>query len=913
MSEIRIPDFDFSGFYYPEILEALIQYRRINVPEITDENEHEPFNQLLRAFALVGHLNNVLLDFVSKNCFLPTSNLLEAVRSQFKLVGITLRQASPSTTEEILRLTKIFNTERTLVKTGSLFSTRRTAEIEAIDFEFLDDDYIIQRTDQLYAAFEHSGTGGWSVDLAATLNTDGIYFEDFPLVDQDDDEDHQYCFYFSHSEVFWNKFKITLADPARPMSQLKRFVVEYYQGDDEVTQPNSVTDGGSTLEFKIDSLFGEQFGSKDFTGTAVVVTYKPTGATETVYSTFDGTNNKVVTSLLGQSVPSTTVNDYAVGAHFLPVPNATQNLTDEFLEIEFSLPEDTSRHWENYTVQTFAGRWFRLRVIEISFDEIAGIEPDSSNSSPNDASVAGTYTGSDHEDYILTIKTPTNSITADPGNTSPDEATLTGTWNGSYKTDYVLEILTPGVYGTFTAKITRVSDDVVVLPAQTFMSGVPYEFDDGLSIVFTDGGSSSMSAGDEWAIYGAFRANVERVSDSTIVLPTQIFDNGVGYEFDAGLSVAFTNSIDGQMKVDDFWEITVRIPSTGKWDRALISAGDTFVKIDVTQGQTINEVIGTIDGTANQEFLFTRKPLIEESEEIYFGGTLGRRVDNFLNSTSLDLDYVLETDAEDNTKITIGDGINGRIPPTGSEVNPIYRIGGATNGNVGARTIVINKSGIAYVGGVYNPRPAVGWSIKEGSTPEDLERIKLSKPAELRSLGVALTLTEIERFATEYRDENGAKIVIRALAIEERYGIKTIGLVVVGSGGALLTLPQRTELDEYFNPDGNANDGVLVVNHRVYSDNYSPRTINVTANVTGGTEARIVNALKNVLRPDALADDGVNWRWRFGALVSLSKLNSIIFNADPEVTNVSFIEPTSDIQLLSDELPIYGTIVINIL
>ena len=64
---IEIPDFDFSGFYYPEILEALIQFKRTNVPELTDESQFEPFIQFLRANALVGHLNNTLVDLVAQH------------------------------------------------------------------------------------------------------------------------------------------------------------------------------------------------------------------------------------------------------------------------------------------------------------------------------------------------------------------------------------------------------------------------------------------------------------------------------------------------------------------------------------------------------------------------------------------------------------------------------------------------------------------------------------------------------------------------------------------------------------------------------------------------------------------------------------------------------------------------------
>ena len=75
-TSIVIPDFDFSGFYYAQLLEALIQFKRRNVPELSDESAQEPFIQILRAQALVGHLNNTLLDLVANESTLPTARLV---------------------------------------------------------------------------------------------------------------------------------------------------------------------------------------------------------------------------------------------------------------------------------------------------------------------------------------------------------------------------------------------------------------------------------------------------------------------------------------------------------------------------------------------------------------------------------------------------------------------------------------------------------------------------------------------------------------------------------------------------------------------------------------------------------------------------------------------------------------------
>ena len=104
MAEITIPSFDFSGFYYQQILEALLEFKRANVPELSDESAQEPLIQLLRATALVGHLNNTLLDLVANESTLPTSRLPETVRNMLRLIDFELRPASPALVDILFKL-----------------------------------------------------------------------------------------------------------------------------------------------------------------------------------------------------------------------------------------------------------------------------------------------------------------------------------------------------------------------------------------------------------------------------------------------------------------------------------------------------------------------------------------------------------------------------------------------------------------------------------------------------------------------------------------------------------------------------------------------------------------------------------------------------------------------------------------
>jgi len=149
---IEIPSFDFSGFYYPDIIRALTQFRRTNVPEITDEGEEEPYTQLERAFALTAHLSNVLLDVTANEALLPTSRLLESVRGHLALIDVKLSQANPASTDVVLEFSKVFDIATNIVPINSQFATEETEEIAQIIFEN-NDSFTIAKTNEPAAVF----------------------------------------------------------------------------------------------------------------------------------------------------------------------------------------------------------------------------------------------------------------------------------------------------------------------------------------------------------------------------------------------------------------------------------------------------------------------------------------------------------------------------------------------------------------------------------------------------------------------------------------------------------------------------------------------------------------------------------------------------------------------------------------
>lgn len=139
----------FAGFYYPEILRELLDYMRANRERLglTDENDFEVHVQLLRAFALVGHLNNTRLDSVATELLLDSATLLESVKRLLRLMGIELVSASPAVADVVLKLSEVTTIDQTgFVPSLGEFST---GSVPPITFEASEEGIDLNRTDRV--------------------------------------------------------------------------------------------------------------------------------------------------------------------------------------------------------------------------------------------------------------------------------------------------------------------------------------------------------------------------------------------------------------------------------------------------------------------------------------------------------------------------------------------------------------------------------------------------------------------------------------------------------------------------------------------------------------------------------------------------------------------------------------------
>ena len=359
--DITIPNFDFSGFYYPQLLEALLTYKRINVPELTDESVSEPSIQMIRMYALVCHLNNVLIDLVANESTLPTAQLPETVRNMLRLIDYELKPALPASVDLVYKLSKVFSSSFSLVPPAARAATAATTgDVPVIFFEALP-GLTISRTDQLGAVFNYDNVDNTYADNTTAANANTNWDASLRGADPTNGFTGD-ALYFGHANVMFDVLNIALG--VGP-GNVTLGVWEYFDVSNLSARPDTVAVSSTQIRLYINGFLGSQNRS----GAVIHVVLNSSGAFRDLISDFDGTNNFVTTpDLMGQSEPSTTASDYSVGSNWQELENvadATVNLSLSG-EVSFDLPQNLTQNWGITTVNQFTGFFLRFRAINVA-------------------------------------------------------------------------------------------------------------------------------------------------------------------------------------------------------------------------------------------------------------------------------------------------------------------------------------------------------------------------------------------------------------------------------------------------------------------------------------------------------------------------------------------------------------------
>lgn len=177
--------------------------------------------------------------------------------------------------------------------------------------------------------------------------------------------------------------------------------------------------------------------------------------------------------------------------------------------------------------------------------------------------------------------------------------------------------------------------------------------------------------------------------------------------------------------------------------------------VKVTHGETINEVLGSGDGSVTyQKFTLKKPPLTYISSKNGALSTLEVRVNDILWSESPSLygkdeksqNYMVRIDNDSKATITFGDGIQGARLPTGVEnITATYRSGIGEDGQVEAGALTILQARPLGIKEVTNPLPGTG-----AENPEKLEMARLNVPKEALTMGRIVSLQDFENYARAF-------------------------------------------------------------------------------------------------------------------------------------------------------------------
>lgn len=332
---------------------------------------------------------------------------------------------------------------------------------------------------------------------------------------------------------------------------------------------------------------------------------------------------------------------------------------------------------------------------------------------------------------------------------------------------------------------------------------------------------------------------------------------------------------------------------------ARIIAGELSTEVTAIEGETLEEIIGTSDGEAWQEFYLPRSGVIE-----ILGATIGGHSWSAVDSLADQLEnaevFTVDIDAWRRAEIFFGNGRNGKIPPAGERITVRYRVGGGLTGNVAPnsitsiRDIAQDSAGNKVSVNVTNSDWASG-----GADPESAESIKLWAPRYFETQNRCVTQQDYEAFAVKFNGIAKAKAFVR-----ERTGeANVIRLYVLSYGNiagsvALTNQSVKDSLLDYLNDYKMLTDWIEI-------DDGKWKFIDFSGNVIvsdGFTSTSIQESIRSAL--SGLLDIETH---EMGEPLRISDVYAAIDN----IEGVIFVEldaPTETITPDSNELLMLGNI-----
>jgi hypothetical protein len=355
------PGVQYTGFYYPEILRLLTQVVRYYQPDFREDNPHDPIVAILRAIAFVQHRYSAAQDRAAEGVYWPTFATRADLIALGEQAGIIIRRESPATVDMVGTLSGALPAlGATLLRTGATVSSRRSADVDAVLYEYLD-AALVSDTTALQLKKTYDGSTGLYAAWAG-----GVIYDTPPNVGD--------ALYVGHPQLMFDSVRLAMSVPFSSLTMS----TEYYD-EGAVGIPDGVVDNGdSTLTFDIRTHCSTLDAWR--TGLQVVVRKRSSGVEETLALLAGSRHTVTTTSLLGQMVASTSAGDYDIITTWTPFSEADLastlgSILTSAVTLRYPLPQSSARKWALATVDGDEAYWVRLRV---TVTDPAAVSPNAS-------------------------------------------------------------------------------------------------------------------------------------------------------------------------------------------------------------------------------------------------------------------------------------------------------------------------------------------------------------------------------------------------------------------------------------------------------------------------------------------------------------------------------------------------------
>lgn len=344
------------------------------------------------------------------------------------------------------------------------------------------------------------------------------------------------------------------------------------------------------------------------------------------------------------------------------------------------------------------------------------------------------------------------------------------------------------------------------------------------------------------------------------------------------------------------------------------SAGGTAT-VSVKQGvTTVQQIIGTSDGTAGQSFQIPQ-PLVEDGTVSVFVSSvttpiLWNQVTFLVDSGADDQVYSLFVDENNMTNITFGDNLNGEIPGIGQTIYATFTIGQGSAGNQPMGSVGIMVTPIT---GVQIPALSEGSTLYQatamtgGSDPETNDQIRANAPLSYTTQQRAVSIQDFANLALNVPG------VLKSSAISNHS--TSVTLYVLGPNYQPPSSGLSTNILEYFADKTLAGVVVTIGTPALIPVNIGAMGNGILLNVKDNYSqavvvANVTTALQALISPPSTT---------FGSLLNVSDVYAAIM----AVAGVSYVSVnimtrtdvtqsnTNPLQFRASEVPVAGTIFIT--